>query len=247
MRIVKNVKLLLEYDGTEFFGWQKQQELRTVQGVIEHALGGIFHSPLQVFGAGRTDAGVHAWGQVCNFKVDSPLAADRIGRAVGSKLPEDVRVRAAEEADENFHARFNALRRRYIYYVRTQPTAIWRRYFHVTSYSLDVGRMKEAARSLLGEHDFASFTPTKSKDDASHCLLSELNVQQDGPIISFTLEADHFLHHMVRVIVGTLIEVGRGKIPPEQIEEILGKKDRSAAGPTLPAKGLFLLEVEYPE
>jgi tRNA pseudouridine38-40 synthase len=244
---VKNIKFLLEYDGTDFYGWQRQPELRTVQGVIEQALREIFQQPLDVYAAGRTDAGVHAWGQVCNFKVETSLAADRIGRAIASKLPEDVRVRAAEEVGEDFHARFSALRRRYIYYVRTEPTAVWRRFFHVASYALDVERMKQAARSLLGEHDFASFTPAKSKDDPTRCLLSELNVQKEGPIISFTLEADHFLHHMVRVVVGTLIEVGRGRIPPEHIESVLVKKDRTAAGPTLPAKGLFLLEVEYPE
>jgi tRNA pseudouridine38-40 synthase len=247
VRIVKNIKFILEYDGTDFHGWQRQQDLRTVQGVIENALVELFNQPIQIFAAGRTDAGVHAWGQVCNFKVDTDLAADRIGKAVTSKLPDDVRVRLSEEAEEEFHARFSALRRRYRYYIRTNPTAIWRRFFHVTTYSLDVELMKKAARNLLGENDFASFTPSKSKDDANHCLLSELDVQQSGPIISFTLEADHFLHHMVRVIVGTLIEVGRGKIPPEQIEVIMGKKDRNEAGPTLPANGLFLLEVEYPD
>jgi len=244
---MRNIKLLIEYDGTDFFGWQKQKDVRTVQGVVEDALGEIFQRPLPVCAAGRTDAGVHAWGQVGNFKVETALPADRIGRAIAANLPEDVRIREAEEVGEDFHARFSALRRRYIYYVRTEPTAVWRRFFHVTPYALDVGRMKDAARSLLGEHDFASFTPTKSRDVPTRCLLSELNVQKQGPVISFTLEADHFLHPMVRVIVGTLIEVGRGRIPPEQIEAVLGKKDRNAAGPTLPARGLFLLEVEYPE
>jgi tRNA pseudouridine38-40 synthase len=241
------MKLLLEYDGTDFFGWQRQPDLRTIQGTIEKALGEIFQQSLDIAGAGRTDAGVHAWGQVCSFKVETSLTADRIGRAVAAKMPEDIRIRAAEEVGEDFHARFSAQRRRYIYYVRTEPSAIWRRFFHVTPYALDVDRMKEAARGLLGEHDFASFTPAKSKDEPTSCLLSELNVRKDGPIIFFTLEADHFLHHMVRVVVGTLIEVGRGKIPPEHIEAVLVKKDRTAAGPTLPAKGLFLLEVEYPE
>jgi tRNA pseudouridine38-40 synthase len=244
---VKNVKLVLEYDGTDFFGWQKQQDLRTVQGEIESALSEIFQHPVKIIGSGRTDAGVHAWGQVCNFKVDSNLEAVRIGRALASKLPADIRVRAAEYVHEDYHARYSALRRRYRYYVRTEPTAIWRRFFYVTSYPLDADRMKESARCLLGNNDFASFTPTKSKDVDSHCLLTELDVRQNGPIISFTLEANRFLHHMVRVIVGTLLEVGRGKIPPEQIEVIMGKKDRNEAGPTLPANGLFLLEVEYPE
>lgn len=244
---MKNVKLVLEYDGTDFFGWQKQKDLRTVQGVIESALGEIFDRPVKIIGSGRTDAGVHAWGQVCNFKVDSHLEAVCIGRALASKLPADIRVRMAEHVHDGYHARFSALRRRYRYYVRTEPTAIWRRFFYVTSYPLNAERMKEAARFLLGEHDFASFTPTKSKQDDSTCLLSELDVRQSGPVISFTFEANRFLHHMVRVIVGTLIEVGRGKIPPERIEVILRKKDRNEAGPTLPANGLFLLEVEYPE
>ncbi|MFH1756344.1 MAG: tRNA pseudouridine(38-40) synthase TruA [Candidatus Latescibacterota bacterium] len=242
-----NVKCIVEYDGTDFFGWQKQQELRTVQGVIEQAIAQIFGRPLQIHGAGRTDAGVHAWGQVFSFAVDTRLSAESIGRAVNSKLPPDVRIRKAQEVAPEFHARFSALRRRYIYYVRTEPTAIWRRFFHVTSFALDAARMKEAARYLLGENDFASFTPAKSSEKPTNCSLSELNVQQSGPVISFTLEADRFLHHMVRVIVGTLIEVGRGRIAPEQIEAIMSKKDRAAAGPTLSANGLFLLEVEYDE
>ncbi|NIM20336.1 MAG: tRNA pseudouridine(38-40) synthase TruA [Candidatus Latescibacteria bacterium] len=245
---MKNLKCILEYDGTDFHGWQKQQGQRTVQGVMEEAIEKIHGEKVQVHGAGRTDAGVHAWGQVCSFTIDTRLSVKRIARAVSSKLPGDVRIRSAEEVPLDFHARFSALSRRYIYYLRTEPTAIWRRFFYVVRYSLDAAAMKKAARYLLGERDFASFTTAQaSKDGTTQCLLTELDVQQTGAVISFTAEADHFLHNMVRIIVGTLLEVGRGKILPEQLKEIACKKDRNAAGPTVPPNGLFLLEVEYPE
>ncbi len=242
---MRNFKLTLEYDGTDFHGWQRQRNLRTVQSVMESAIRRSFGQPVQVHGAGRTDAGVHAWGQVCSFELDTRLSTDRVGKALGARLPEDVRIRLAEEAPPDFHARFSALSRRYIYYIRTEPTAIWRRFFHVVPYPLDLRPMRAAAHCLLGERDFSSFTPTRSKDAPTRCLVTQMDIQKRGPAISFAIEADHFLHHMVRVVVGTLLEVGCGKIPPEQIEEIVCKKDRSAAGPTVPPNGLFLFEVKY--
>ncbi len=243
---MKNLKLVLEYDGTDFHGWQKQQDLRTVQGVVESAIEAFHGEAANVIGAGRTDAGVHAWGQVCNFELDTGLSADRIVKAVGAKLPPDVRIRSGDEVPPEFHARFSALSRRYGYYIRTSPTAIWRRFFHVVSFPVDIWAMKKAARLLLGERDFSSFAPARSKDGPTRCLLTELDIHQTGDVFSFTLEADHFLHHMVRVIVGTLLEVGRGRIPAEQIEDIACKRDRNAGGPTLPPNGLFFLEVKYP-
>ena len=202
---------------------------------------------MQVNGAGRTDAGVHALGQVSNLVVDTTMSAEQIGKAIASKMPEDVQVYHVEEVDLKFHARFSARSRRYAYYLRTEPTAIWRRFAHVVSYSLDVPRMKRAAAYLLGEQDFASFTPTRSSGVPTHCNVYKADVRQDDEIISVTLEADHFLHNMVRVVVGTLIEVGRGRLAPEQMREILSKKDRAAAGPTIPPNGLFLIHVMYDE
>lgn len=244
---MRNFKLILEYDGTDFHGWQKQPGLRTVQGVIGEAVCEIFGRGVQINGAGRTDAGVHALGQVSNLVVDTTMTPEQIGKAIVSKLPEDVQVYHVEEVDLKFHARFSARSRRYAYYLRTEPTAIWRRFAFVVNYPLAVDEMKTAAGYLLGEQDFASFTPTRSTGVPTLCNLLKANVRQDDEIVSVTLEADHFLHNMVRVVVGTLIEVGRGKIPAEQMREILCTKDRTAAGPTIPPNGLFLIHVTYDE
>jgi tRNA pseudouridine38-40 synthase len=240
-----NFKLRIEYDGTDFHGWQKQPGLRTVQGLIEDALETILRERVTIYGAGRTDAGVHALGQVCSFAADTPRTSAEIGGALSSRLPEDIQVREVEEADSEFHARFSATGRRYVYYLRNEPSAIWRRYAHVVTYDLDVGAMQRAADCLVGEKDFTSFTPTRSNDAPPTCDLREATVEEEDGVIAVTVRADHFLHNMVRVIVGTLIEVGRGKWPPEHMEAILCKKDRAAAGPTVPPSGLFLVEVEY--
>ncbi len=242
---MRNFKLRIEYDGTDFHGWQKQPHLRTVQGVLEDAVATIFRGRVPVNGAGRTDAGVHAIGQVCNFVIDTDRTAEQVGRAIAGVLPEDVKVRRADEVGIDFHARFDAVGRRYVYYLRTEPTAIGRRFAHVVTYSLDVGAMRAAAGFLVGEKDFTSFTPTRSSDVPTTCDVKEIAVEQKDELISIMIRADHFLHHMVRVIAGTLIEVGRGRIPPEHIETILCKKDRAAAGPTIPPNGLFLVDVEY--
>lgn len=241
---MRNFKLVVEYDGTDFHGWQRQPGLRTVQGLMEDALESMFGERTVVQGAGRTDAGVHAVGQVCNFAAETPWTVREVGGALASRLPEDVRVRRADEAPADFHARFSATGRRYVYYLRTEPTAIWRRFAHVVPHALDIERMRAAAEPLLGEKDFASFTPARF-DAPTVCDLRELDIRQRDEVIAVTLRADHFLHHMVRVVVGTLVEVGRGRMGPEQMTAVLCKKDRMAAGPTLPPNGLFLMEVEY--
>lgn len=237
--------MFIEYDGTDFHGWQRQPGLRTVQGTIEKAVEEILGRNLPVHGAGRTDAGVHALGQVANVVADTRMSAVDFGNAIAAKLPEDVHVFRAEEADIKFHARFSATSRRYVYYLRTEPTAIWRRFAYVVTHDLDVDAMQGAADRLVGEKDFASFTPSRSQDVPTVCEVMTAAVEGMDEVISITLVADHFLHHMVRVVAGTLIEVGRGKIPPEHMDTILGKKDRAAAGPTIPPNGLFLMEVGY--
>jgi tRNA pseudouridine38-40 synthase len=245
MSPMRNFKLTLEYDGTDFHGWQKQPGVRTVQGVLEAAVVATLRQRVAVNGAGRTDAGVHATGQVSNFIVDTTWTTRGVGGAVASILPEDIRIRRVDEVDLGFHARFSATGRLYVYYLRTEPTAVWRRYAHVVTYPLDMGAMRAAAGRLIGERDFAAFTPVRSTDVPTRCDLRELDIQEKDEVIAFALRADHFLHHMVRVIVGTLIEVGRGRLPPEHMETILCKKDRNEAGPTVPPNGLFLTDVEY--
>lgn len=242
---MKNFKLFLEYDGTGFHGWQKQPGLRTVQGSLEEAVANTFGRDIPVNGAGRTDAGVHALAQVSNFVVDTRLTPEQVGKALGKRLPEDIHIYQVETVDLAFHARFSAKCRRYVYYLRTEPSAIWRRFAHVVTMPLDFDAMKSAATSLVGEHDFASFTPVRSNSGPTVCNVTKLEVNQQEEIVSVTVEADHFLHHMVRVIVGTLIEVGRGKMRSEHVVEILRKKDRTSAGPTMPPTGLFLTDVRY--
>ena len=244
---MRNFKLMIEYDGTDFHGWQRQPRLRTVQGTMEEALAAFFGTDVQINGAGRTDAGVHALAQTCNTVLDTDLTPEQLRGAIGSRLPEDIQVYRVEEVDMKFHARFSAKSRRYSYYLRTEPTAIWRRFAYVVTADLDVDHMQTAARSLLGEHDFSSFTPKRSTATQPVCNLLELEVERHDEVISITVEADHFLHHMVRVIAGTLIEVGRGKNPPEHVHEVLCKKNRATAGPTIPPNGLFLTAVRYDE
>ncbi len=242
---MRNFKIGIEYDGTDFHGWQRQPGLRTVQGLIEDAAATIFQQPVTVNGAGRTDAGVHATGQVGSVAVETLRMPGEIGKGLTSLLPEDIRVHRVEEVDGGFHARFSATGRKYIYYLRTEPTAIWRRFAHVVTCRLDIEPMRAAAGYLVGERDFTSFTPTRSNDVPTSCDVREIGIHQRDDVMAITVRADHFLHNMVRVIVGTLIEVGRGKTPPEHLEAILCKKDRTAAGPTVPPHGLFLADVEY--
>jgi tRNA pseudouridine38-40 synthase len=243
---MRNIKLILEYDGTEFHGWQRQRDTRTVQGVVEEAIRSVFQSASGVVGAGRTDTGVHALDYPCNFHVDTELSLERIRAALGAHLPEDVVVKAAFDTQPEFHARFDALSRRYAYALSSRPTAIWRRTRYNPRFSLDPGRMAEAAALLVGEHDFTSFTPAVNEADPV-CRVSDAAIEVEGALMTFTIEANRFLHHMVRIIVGTLIDVGRGHTRPEHVETVLCRKDRREAGATAPPHGLSLVGVRYPE
>jgi len=241
---VRNIRLLLEFDGTDFHGWQRQPEARTVQGVVEDAVERIFGERADVQGAGRTDAGVHAAAYVCNFRVATALPPQRIAAALGAHLPPDVAVLGAEDAPDEFDARFDARARRYAYRISTVPAALDRRSVLVVPHALDPDAMGAGASHLVGEHDFTSFTPALN---AAHpvCRVAEAAVRAEGPRLEIVIEANRFLHHMVRVIAGTLLEVGRGRIGPERVEEILRKRDRRAAGPTAPACGLTFVGERY--
>ena len=242
---MRNIRLLLEYDGTDFHGWQRQPDVRTVQGAMETAVRNTFGQRTEVIGAGRTDRGVHAQGYVCNFHVDTDLEPERIVAALRAHLDKDVVVKKAIDAPPDFHARFDAVSRCYVYRLDTVPTAIHRRIHHVIKYQLDVSAMDRAACLLRGEHDFTSFTRSGSAADPT-CQVLDTSVTAEGPGVSITVEANRFLHNMVRIIAGTLIDVGRGRMDPEQITEVLCRKDRTAAGPTAPPCGLVLVAVRYP-
>jgi tRNA pseudouridine38-40 synthase len=243
--MVRNIRLQIEYDGTDFHGWQRQSEVRTVQGVLEEAVRRVFGTHCDVIGAGRTDTGVHAADYPCNFAVDTRLPVARIAAALTAHLPADVVIHSAADAP-GFHARFDARSRRYAYHMSTRPTALWRRVYHTPRFVLDAAAMAAAAGHFVGRHDFTSFTPSGNDADPV-CEVVHAAVEHDAPFINFTVEADRFLHHMVRVLTGTLIDVGRGRTDPEQIGAIMRKRDRRAAGPTAPAHGLALVAVRYPD
>ena len=238
-------KLVLSYDGTDFCGWQRQPESRTVQGVLEDALAKISGKGIAVVGAGRTDAGVHARGQVASFEADLRFTRDELQRALNAVLPEDVRVLSLHKAPPDFNARKMAKSKIYCYRIfngrRVSPFLV-RYVLHWTG-PLDIAKMSAAARLFVREADFTAFSSNRLLHPVRRVLRS--GIQKKGNEIVYTIEADGFLRYMVRTIIGTLLEVGRGKMEPQQIEDIFRQNRRSLAGPTAPAKGLCLVKVIY--
>lgn len=240
-------RLTLAYDGTRYHGWQRlTNDPLTVQGKVEAALSEIFACPIEIDGSGRTDAGVHAAGQVASFHAPKrPIGA--ILPQLRHLLPEDIGAMALDEAPERFHARLNAVEKTYVYRVwNSEMPDVFERRFRVTvQKKLDISAMRRAASELLGTHDFRSFCANRQLKKSSVRTLRRLDILECGDELRFVLTADGFLHHMVRIIVGTLLEVGQGKRSPEQMEFLLSEKRREAAGQTAPAKGLCLMEVKY--
>ncbi|MGB9594735.1 MAG: tRNA pseudouridine(38-40) synthase TruA [Candidatus Poribacteria bacterium] len=256
---MRNIKLTIEYDGTNYYGWQIQPKSNTIQGTLEFTLSKITKSKVDVIGAGRTDAGVHAVGQVANFKTESKMTPNEFKLALNSLLPHDIVINYAEEADESFHSRFDAISRTYHYTILNADTssAFLRNYVYLFQRPIDIDTMNEACKYLIGTHDFSSFA---SLGDSIHSSIRTVSLAEwrllniDSSIfgyeskhrlIRFYIKANAFLRGMVRAIVGTLLDVGTGKIQPEEVKEILELKDRTKAGSSLPAKGLCLVNVEY--
>jgi tRNA pseudouridine38-40 synthase len=246
---VRTFKLTLEYDGTDFNGWQLQSNARrTVQGELEAVLLKLFRRRVPVIGSGRTDAGVHARGQVAHFRADTGMACDELQRAFNYNLPYDVAVLSAEEADEHFHAQHSAKSKVYSYTVlnRSYPSPLERHRCCFYPRVLDVALIRREAEVLLGTNDFCSFAnvdPSR-KGDAVR-TLTRLDISQRGHYLVFTLEADGFLYKMVRNIAGTLLEVGSGRFPPGSVRRILERRDRCAAGVAAVPQGLCLEQVKY--
>lgn len=243
---MRNVKLLLEYDGTNYSGWQKQQNGITVQGELEKSLKIIVGQDLTVTGAGRTDKGVHAKGQVANFKTSADIPADKIKSGLNGTLPRDIRVLASEDVDDKFDSRRSAIERHYGYKIIRRVTALERHFAHRLEIELNVDEMNSAAKFIMTQKDFNSFCKATSGNENGNCnvLKSEWNEYDD--FLYYTIRADRFLHHMVRSLVGTMIEIGNGNIGIEDFKLIFEKSDRRAAGPTAPAHGLYLEKVIYP-
>ena len=242
---MKNYRLVVGYDGTDFRGWQRQPDGRTVQGVLEEAIRKITQKRIVVHGAGRTDAGVHALGQVASFRGAFKLSDEVLLRALNAVLPADVRVFSLEEAPPDFHARRSARSKLYRYRIvhAPQPSPIDRRFVLHWPYPLKVGKMRAAARLFVRTADFTAFSSNRDRSPVRSVTRSEL--RRSGDEIVYTIEAAGFLRYMVRTIVGTLLEVGRGRMEPGQVEELFRNKDRSLAGPTAAAKGLTLVRVDY--
>lgn len=240
-------KLTIEYDGTAYSGWQRQPNLPTIQACLDDACKSITQTDISVTGAGRTDAGVHALGQVASFQSDKMLSAEDWTRALNAVLPKDICILSTEMVSDDFHARYSARAKTYEYRIlnRRERSALARdRAWHIRT-RLDVAALTHAAGLLIGRHDFSSFQghPTDTEDPV--CDLMRLDVTETGHIIRLQAKADRFLKQMVRAIVGTLVEVGQGKRPAESLKDILAAKDRRAAGYTAPPHGLYLVKVEY--
>jgi tRNA pseudouridine38-40 synthase len=245
---MKNFKLTIEYDGTDYHGWQRQKSVRTVQQEIEKAVGTMTGRQITVIGSGRTDAGVHALGQVANFKCATHLKPEAFLKGLNSLLPEAVVIRSCEQVEQNFHARYDVKSKAYQYRIlnRQLPAAIQRQYAWHIRRLLDLEAMNRAAGHLVGRHDFTAFEGTGSpRSNAVRHVVSASFSRRNQDYLVFGIEADGFLRFMVRNIVGTLVEVGKGKISPQEFKEILASKNRSRAGATAPALGLFLMGVKY--
>lgn len=258
---MRNIKLTIEYDGTNYRGWQIQPGYDTIQGRLESALSRIIKSEAGVLGAGRTDAGVHALGQVANFRTESKMTPDEFRLAFNSLLPRDIVINYVEEVDKNFHSRFDAINRTYHYTIlnANTPSALLRNYVYLSAKPIDIDIMNIACNHLIGTHDFSSyaslsdpvFSTIRTVNIAEWTLLdsdsSVLGYERGHRLIRFRIEANAFLRGMIRAITGTLLEVGIGKIYPEKVKEIMEAKDRTIASSSLPAKGLCLVRVDYPD
>lgn len=253
---MRNILLTIAYDGTNFCGWQRQPGQRTVQGELERVLGILCARPISLNGTSRTDAGVHAMGQRASFQEDFQIPTENIAKAANNLLASglgpsgvgDVRILAAEEVAPDFHARFSSRGKRYIYRISNSktPDLFQRNYCYYIREPLDINAMQLAAGAIAGEHDFRCFMAAGGKEmESTVRTIYKLSVDKQGDDIFLTVEGNGFLYNMVRIITGTLVEVGLGKRAPEELPDIIGSRDRRRAGHTAPPQGLYLMEVFY--
>lgn len=250
---MRNLRLVIAYDGTDFHGWQRQPKLPTVQGLLEKKIRETIGQRVALHGSGRTDAGVHASGQVANFETECRVPCSNLRNALNHALPPGVRVRRVDEAPQDFHARYSARAKTYryrIYQGKVCPPFLWRFAYQVAA-PLKVASMSRAAAAIIGKHDFTSFAASGGVDDAAdrskvrEIFSSSIFWKPRLRLLTFEVRGSGFLHHMVRNLAGTLIEIGSGKRAVEDMGRILEARDRRMAGPTAPANGLCLVRVEY--
>jgi tRNA pseudouridine38-40 synthase len=240
-------KVVIEYDGTHYSGWQRQLNAPTIQATVEDALAAIAQTRLAVVGAGRTDAGVHALGQVASFRTDRGLSQREWLRALNARLPADISALSVEEVPDDFHARYSASGKLYEYHLlnRSERAPLLRERAWMLYQSLDLAAMTDAAGCLIGAHDFSSFETGPTDNENPQCRLEQLDLRREGDLIVLAFYADRFLKQMVRSIVGTLVEIGQGKRSAADMRTVLAGRSRTAAGRTAPPHGLYLVRVDY--
>lgn len=252
---MRNIKMLIEYDGSKYKGWQKlgnesneaSTKDITIQGKLESVLSIMTNEDISVIGCGRTDAGVHALNYTANFHTNSDLSTDKMSEYLYKYLPEDIQVKSIKDCSERFHSRYNALSKIYVYKINNKDKRnVFNRKYEYTVYeALNVQKMINAVEYLIGTHDFQSFTTLKSKKKSTVKTIYSINIFKNTDLIEIEIKGNSFLWNMIRIICGTLIEVGKGNLKPEDVKIILDQKSRQEAGPNAPAHALFLKEVEY--
>ena len=244
---MRNIKLVIEYDGSGFNGWQKQPNKLNIQGEIEAVIENITKEKIELIASGRTDAGVHAIGQVANFKTNSNIPIEKIPIAINSQVKNSIRIKSAEEVDERFHSRYNCKRKTYRYIINNSKygSSIFRNMTYHMPIKLNINEMQKAVKYFEGEHDFKAFKSSGTSSKSSIRTIYEAKVIEKNEYIILELTGNGFLYNMVRIIAGTLVDVGLEKLKAKDIPVILEKKDRQKAGKTLPPQGLFLVKVEY--
>lgn len=246
--MMRNIRLTLQYEGTRYQGWQRQVSTEnTIQGKLEALLAKMCGEQTEVHGSGRTDAGVHALGQIANFHTSCAMGQEEMLAYINKYLPEDIAVVKLEDVQERFHSRLNAVGKEYCYRVwnSSVPNVFWRRYALEMPQTLDDASMRQAAALLLGEHDFKSFTSAKRGKKSTVRRIDAIDIVRDGDMLSFTFRGNGFLYHMIRILMGTILECGAGKRSPESIPGLLAAMDREKAGELVPAKGLTLNQVFF--
>lgn len=244
---MKNFRLTISYDGTRYFGWERQPGKETIQGKLEAVLSRMTGAEVNVIGAGRTDAGVHAKAMTANAYMDTDMEPEAIRDYMNHYLPEDICVSEVKEAADRFHARYRAVGKLYTYtcYVGDTKPVFNRKYVTVLDFQPDVEKMQQAAQYLVGEHDFRSFCANPQMKKSTVRIVDSIEITRRKEYIYFDFHGTGFLQNMVRILVGTLLKVGAGKISPEKVQEILEAKNRVLAGPTAPPQGLCLMKVDY--
>lgn len=245
---MKRIKLVTAYDGTNYHGSQIQNNGETIEGVLKMELSSLLKEDIQIIGASRTDAGVHARGNVFVFDTESRIPPEKFTYALNARLPEDIRIQDSEEVPLTFHPRHQDTVKTYEYRVlnRKLPLPEYRLHTHFTYEALNIEKMQQACKFFIGEYDFASFCAAGSQVESTVREIYDLHVKKEGDLVTISVTGNGFLYNMVRIIAGTLLKVGSGQFEPEDMEGIIQGRDRSLAGPTAPAKGLTLIEIRYP-